>query len=244
MRAWDRGVLETARRSHTGGRPARGLGRGAISSRSRPPTVTPIASGLGNCSPPFQDQIDATQGRSRPSIRHRPDGQDSVHGAVHVMRQTASLPRDRRRASTRACRPRAPAAGSNRRGAVCVYWLGKEWADSWAPAGCGSVGVGDLLPAAGSKSPTAPGCMWETAAQGSNRPTPPSRRSKTAAQGSNPPTPFAQSTTCRPRPTSLTLSLAKNRPAPGRSRHGRRACSRACRAAGVLSSRPGAGLWV
>ena len=47
-----RGVLEPARgerREISCGIPARGLGRGATTSRSRPPSVTPIASGFGNC---------------------------------------------------------------------------------------------------------------------------------------------------------------------------------------------------
>ena len=50
------GVLETARcerREDSCAKPTRGLGRGAILSRSRPPMVTPIASGLGTLvSPP------------------------------------------------------------------------------------------------------------------------------------------------------------------------------------------------
>ena len=56
-----RGVLETARferREGSCGSPARGLGRGATMSRSRPPRVTPTASGFGNCSPPFSLCLD------------------------------------------------------------------------------------------------------------------------------------------------------------------------------------------
>ena len=46
-----RGVLEPARgarRKDSCANPARGFGRGTTTSRSRPPSVTPIASGLGN----------------------------------------------------------------------------------------------------------------------------------------------------------------------------------------------------
>jgi hypothetical protein len=45
------GVLELARaerREDSRGTEARGLGRGTMTSRSRPPMVTPIASGFGN----------------------------------------------------------------------------------------------------------------------------------------------------------------------------------------------------
>ena len=70
-----RGVLEPARgarRKDSCANPARGLGRGTTTSRSRPPSVTPIASGLGNwlhllCEVSFVSRIATSRSRMRQS---------------------------------------------------------------------------------------------------------------------------------------------------------------------------------
>ena len=57
------GLERSERRESSGSCPARGFGRGTITSRSRPPRVTPIASGFGNRSPPLcSDHIRRSKG--------------------------------------------------------------------------------------------------------------------------------------------------------------------------------------
>ncbi len=88
-----RGVLEPARgarRKDSCANPARGLGRGTTTSRNRPPSVTPIASGLGNWLHllferfvRFPDRNVAIKDAAEDRLRHGPGGQDLAGGRVH-----------------------------------------------------------------------------------------------------------------------------------------------------------------
>ena len=77
-------VLETVRGERREGsrtKPARGFGRGMTTSSSRPPSVTPIASGLGNGFTSFEAFLDRKRrGKDAPVERsgHGPRGQDST----------------------------------------------------------------------------------------------------------------------------------------------------------------------